>query len=347
MKQAFAEWRADARINQEETPLVYHVSQILELVATTNQSTLPVSVNDLSHLAKSDDGSLCSIRHRNWLSERLGLCGAVNNSVAADALRIAVISQVRAGAVGGLTALGFITGGPAGAVIGAVVGALIQEGLGALWSNTWCKLQCDDCGAANGVTALFNGCTFTGIMATGNAFEFNEGVTFRIDVNNDRQTDFTVPSNPGSTISRSTLLPDDRPFRVQADVTCDGDEEIDWGNPTNWIPIDPVRTGPTLNPTANLTLPPMSGMSYPAGQPLAFSANINTNGWTYLGWSSPGGSPSSGSGRTFTVRYNVVGIVEREITFRFRNPCTGATLTLSGGEPFLICDADATGGYCP
>jgi hypothetical protein len=345
MKRAFAEWRADARINQEETPLVYHTSQILELVATTNQSTLPVSVNDLSSLAKSDDGSLCTIRHRNWLSERLGLCGAANSSVAADALRIAVLTQVRAGAVVGLTALGSLAG-PAGSVVGAVVGALIQAGLGALWSEAWCRTQCDDCGAANGVTALFNGCTFTGIMATGNAFAFNEGATFRIDDDRDGQVDFTVPSNQESVISRSSQLPDDRPFRVQVDVTCDGNSVIPWGDPNFWIPIDPVRNGPTLNPTANLTLPPTSGMSYPTGQSLAFSATINTNGWDYLGWSAPGGSPNSGSGRIFGVTYDFFGIIEREITFRFRNPCTGATLTLLG-DRFVICNAAATGGFCP
>jgi hypothetical protein len=327
-----------------ETPLVYHVSHILELVATTNQSTLPVSVNDLSYLAKSDDGELCTIRHKNWLSERLGLCGAANNSIAGDALRIAVLAQIAAAPAAALTALNAISFGGA-SIVTAVIGALASNGLAALWSNTWCMEQCDDCGPANGVTALFSGCTFTGIMATGNGFEFNEGVTFRIDVNNDRQTDFTVPSNPGSVISRSSLIPDGL-FRVQADVTCDGDEEIDWGVSDNWIPIDPVRDRPTLNPTANLTLPPMTGMSYPTGQPLVFSANINTNGWDYQGWSAPGGSPSSGSGRLFTVRYEYTGIVEREITLRFRNPCTGATLTLPG-DSFVICNAAATGGFCP
>ncbi len=345
MKQAFSEWRADARINQEETPLVYHVSHILELAATTNQSTLPVSVNELSSLAKSDDGSLCTIRHRNWLSERLGLCGAANNSIAGDVIRIAAISATAAGAATGLTALAALTG-PGAVMIGAIVSALTGAGLAALWSDAWCKTHCDDCGAANGVSALFDGCTFTGIVATGNAFAFNEGVTFRIDENNDGQTDFTVESNSGSVISRSTRLPDDRPFRVQADVTCDGGSEIDWGDLANWIPIDPVRNSPTLNPTVNLTSPPMAGMSYPTGQLLTFTANINTNGWDYLGWSAPGGSPSSGSGRTFFVEYDFFGIDQREITFRFRNPCTGATLNLLGDE-FLICNEAATGGYCP
>jgi hypothetical protein len=182
-------------------------------------------------------------------------------------------------------------------------------------------------------------------MATGNAFQFNEGVTFRIDENGDGETDFPVESNPGSVISRSSRLPDVQ-FRVQADVTCDGGEEIDWGEPTRWITIEPVRTGPTLNPTVSLTLPPTSGMSYPTGQSLVFSATINTNGWDYLGWSAPGGNPSSGSGRIFGVTYDFFGIVEREITFRFRNPCTGATVTLPGDE-FLICNAAATGGFCP
>lgn len=345
MKQAFSDWRADARINQAETPLVYHVSSILELVSTTNQATLLLSLDDLSELSKSDDGQLCSVEHRNWLSARLGLCGAANSSIAGDVIRIAIIAAVTAAAVVGFTALNLLTGGAA-SIVSKIFGALVGAGLGALWSSTWCRTWCDDCGAANGVSALFSGCTFTGIRATGNPFQFNEGVIYRIDENFDNQTDFTVRSNPGSITSNSTQLSRNQPFRAQADVICDGNSVIPWGDPNRWIPVNPVRDSPTLNPTVSLTSPPRSGMSYPAGQSLSFSATINTNGWTYLGWSSSGGSPSSGIGRTFAVTYNSNSIVSREITFRFRNPCTGATLTLPGGS-FLICNPANTGGFCP
>jgi hypothetical protein len=352
MKQAFSEWRANARINQEETPLVYHVSSILELVATTNQSTLPLSMKDLHQLEKSDDDQLCSVEHRNWLSERLGLCGAANNSIAGDVIRVAIIAALAtavARAVVALVALVVITVGTddaadATAIIVAITGALAALGLGELWSDAWCRVRCDNCGQASGVSALFNGCTFLGIVATGNSFDFNEGAIYRIDENGDEQSDFRVPGEEGSTISFSTRIPSDRPFNVKADIICDGNSVISFGD--RWILIDPVRDSPTLNPTLNLTSPPMSNMSYPSGQSLTFSAVINTNGWTYLGWSAPGASPSSGSGRSFSIRYDNIedNIVARQITFRFRNPCTGATLTLPG-DSFLICDA--AGGFCP
>ena len=337
MKGAFADWRADARVSQTETPLVYHVSVMLELISTTDQ--LSLSSGALSNINKSDDGQICVVRHRNWLSERLGLCADANESLGGNIIRIAIIAAATVAIAGALIAVAgtlIAISEDAIDIVTNVVRALVGAGLIALWDETWCKLHCDNCDAADGIVAVFSGCNFQGIRATGGPFDFNEGVIFRIDENRDGQADFTVTSNPGSITSFSTQLPRNDRFQAQADVICDGNTVIPWEDPRQWISITPTRTV-NLPPTVNLNSPDRDTQrSYRSGRELAFSATILTNGWIYQGWSAEGASPSSGGGRSFTITYQTTGIDEREIIFRFRNPCTNETLEIIG-DSFLVC----------
>ena len=330
-RNAFATWRSTKQIYQHEAPIVYHVSQMVELILATSPATIGEVSSELG-TAKTDDDKFCTVRHRNWTSARLGLCKDANESFLGDVYRVAFVAAMTAVAIHAIKTFGIV----GSAVVISIFKDVLKEVINFIFEGAWCKEDCDACGPALNLQGVYSGCNLVGLQALGSPFEANEGVSFRIDINQDRNTDFTLRSNPGTVISRSTLIPRNSLFRAQADVTCDGDLTFPWPVSNEWPLISP-EPDIAISPSATLYGPPKTnGYYYPGGTSLCFQARIVSTGWNYTGWSAPGGSPGSGTGRSFCVTYNDNSTAPRSILLNFVHPCTGQRFALSADE-FVVC----------
>jgi hypothetical protein len=359
--QGFNDWRAREGISLRTAPITYHVSKVIQMIYTNAQATLGREDSEIPinfDLQKNNDGLLCRVAHRNWLSAQFGLCtGANDNAIAeelSDAVRDRIASEAsdrfnsfsRAVAInllGGVEGnLNFIETQGLNILNEAVENVLeniIDEG----WNATWCKQICDNCGPALGIARVRSGCTFVGIRALGSEFEFNEGLEFLLDYNEDGVADDTrltfTEDLPASAINNNG------PFLARVNVTCDGDREFSWpGNDNNiWIRIDPEQTP---GPTGSISAPPRdNGLFYRPGTQYCFSANITTStGWIFNGWETSGGaSPSTQTGGTsFCTTFNNSSPINGTVNLVFTDQCNGQVRRIAGPF-FVICPVSS----CP
>ena len=357
----FKEWRQANGITEEATPLTYIVSKTAELTLTTSQATLMSSKPTASgnvNGEKINDGMLCSIRHRNWLSARLGLCGAANNSELARLLSEAVQAQLTQAASNALDSLAVgnvieIFENEQGELssieeLGAdlvrqAISNAIARLVGAAWNWAWCTEQCDDCGPALGMTRRFVGCNFTSVRAIGSRFEDVEALDWVIDFNRDGVVDETFRtfenSLPSGVLGGGIV-------NARVDVFCDGGIEqnqqesiFTWPGTGNnlWVEINPVPD--FQRPTASINAPGLqNGFFYSSGTRVCFTANnLRFDGHTFEGWSVDGGSPSTqGPGSVFCTQLSSTFTRTGNLRLRFRDNCTGA-LEVVNGPFFLIC----------
>lgn len=245
---SFTEWRSQHNVSQTTSSVVYHVTRILEEIMANNQATLSnvTTEPDQYFQFKRNDGFLCFIDHRNWLSARLGLCPGANDDDVAEILSNTVqellveeaseqfdkysdqIADRLFNANGnGLTdferiGLNFLQG---------IIRSSLEEFVENWWLERWCREECDACSSALGVAAIWDGCSFEGIAAVGSEFEFNEGIDFIFDYNLDgvvdEQRQRFDAQYPAGAISNNG------PFNVRVDVTCDGGREFPWPGGSN------------------------------------------------------------------------------------------------------------------
>jgi hypothetical protein len=361
VEKLFQRYRATNGIIQSKTPLTYFTSNVAEAILTNSQATLlwdkEVGSNTNAD-EKRNDGLLCFVRHRNWLSARLGLCGAANNSVIASLISAGVQNSLSQAATNEFNDLSgdlavLIFGGGAEELTGLeslgltlfqnAVAATIEDQISSLWNSTWCSAVCDDCGPALGIARRFIGCNFVGIRAIGSAFEEGELWEWLLDYNrdfiqDDMQLSF-MPDLPSTAISNSGI------FNARVDVFCDGLTAFPWTGGALWAEVNPERDFDT--PTATIGNPEFQNTG---GGPLnidtqaCFTAsNVMSLGYTSLGWSlSIGGiTQTQPASSQLCTDFLVNSPTWVQASLRFQDQCTGS-IVLVPGQPFLLCP----GGPC-
>ena len=142
------------------------------------------------------------------------------------------------------------------------------------------------------------------------------------------------------------------PFKAIVNVNCDGGNSGVAGSIMAWpvsrqssVYVDPsLRVAPP-SPTANFTQPPLLADAasngypyfYPTNTQLCFGmTNLTTRGWTFVGWRTIGGNPSTGnSTSSFCTRYNNTQPINRSVYAEFSHPCSSINYQL-GGPTFVV-----------
>ncbi len=217
-------------------------------------------------------------------------------------------------------------------------------------SKNSCKnLDCDDCGPAAGIRAVYSGCTFTGIQPVG-SFEFAEQVNYSIDKDQDGFFETSLPARvmPGTAVGfvPKAALPS-TPFKVYADVLCDGGLIVAPGSIMPWpgtkqspVYVDPKLSVAPPRPTANFTQPPLLDDAqsngypyfYPTNTQLCFGmTNLALRGWTFVGWGTVDGNPSSSKfTSSFCIKYSNTQPIFKSVYAEFSHPCSSTNYKLSG-----------------
>ena len=323
-----ADWMQGNGVTVAEYPLTYHaISVATEAVLKTQVTRLEEDLKQQIVSKGANDNTLCTVRGT--------FCSQTNQTVslaAQAALALGVRQAFR-------SASSWTTLQQDAATTAIVL--IITT----FWDVAFCNEDCDNCGPAAGIRAVYNGCTFMGIQAVG-TFEHGEGFTYLIDVNQDGVYEMQRDIFDNIGFVPRTSLPT-APFKVIVDVLCDGGRGNVPGSTMPWpvdrqaaVYINPALPVAPARPTANFTQPPLQGDAssngypyfYPANTQLCFGmTNLATRGWTFVGWRTIGGNPSSGSfTSSFCTTYSATQAINRSVYAEFSHPCSPTNFRLAG-----------------
>ena len=334
-RQVVERWMRDHGVTVEQFPLTYHTISIAIESLFENQITKLQKESKVQNLKGSESNSLCTVK---------GLLCTKTNSFVSSAAQAALglgIKQV-------FKKVSDWTDVQQAAAAAAVV--LIID---TFWDDIFCIEDCDDCGPAAGIRAVYNGCNFTGIQAVG-SFEFVERFRYAIDINQDGAPDQVIPiENSNVGFIPKTSLPT-AGFKASVEVLCDGGKEGKEGSIMPWpggtlglAYIDPRLPVAPARPTANFTAPPKKGSPYPyyydTNTQLCFGmTNLATRGWTFVRWqTSGGGTPSTGTSTSnFCTKFSASQPTTFSVSAVFSHPCSPTNYVLSGPS-FVVCPMGA------
>jgi len=211
-------WMQNNGVTVIETPMTYHaISVATEALLKTQVTRLEEDSKQPTVLKGANDNTLCTVS--GWF------CGQSNATVsraAQAALALGVRDAFRRASDW------------SSAQQSAAIAAILFI-VNTFWDDIFCNEDCDDCGPAAGIRAVYNGCNFTGLQAIG-SFEYAEAFEYLIDINQDGVYDITRELFNDSGFIPKSSLPT-TPFKVIVDVLCDGGRGNVPGSRMSW-PVD-------------------------------------------------------------------------------------------------------------
>ncbi|NJO87191.1 MAG: hypothetical protein HC821_04100 [Lewinella sp.] len=290
----------DNAINSTDYPLTFHMVKFTEELLVNNLITRNTTDEGALAGQKNDDGQLCTTSGFLCPSQS-AIASAASNAASAAFASALVSTAIKAT-------------GPLGAGILAIMRFAFRD----LFTSIFCNVDCDECGPAAGVIAIYNSnCSLRELRAAG-SFEFAERFIFLVDGNLDGafEADPVVPQNslPGSAITSPQN-------RVIVDVVCDGNRSFLWPrNRAIFISSDQRQ----MNPSAWVTASPApSGFVLPMNTQICFTlTELSDATWNRVGWSAPTGNPSSGGTFNNTFCTSFSGATRLvNVGMRYQNPC--------------------------
>jgi hypothetical protein len=339
------QWMVTEGITLESSPILYHAFQASKSALFDTQTALlknkgkGVAHGEDDNFSKMNDGQYCIISGTFCTVRTQGgrLAGLVRGGVAAG---VAGIFRETADWSSEQEIIGIINlGNLAETVTGAAIAGIVST----FWDEIFCSTECDNCGPAIGINAVFENCQFIGIRLIGN-FEFADRFELVFDTDFDGAFDETRSiREPSSPFIPAAQLPPGN-LNIAVDIVCDGAQAFPWPGGSNGVFVDRDNFTP-VRPTANFTQPALeSGYFYRPYTPLQFTTfAVATQGWNFNNWAASGATPATGNSLfIFTTQFNQDIPLPRNVGLVFSHPCETNAYTVSGPS-FLICPT----GSCP